>query len=316
MGAGLALIAEPGPERLREHSAATPENPFQTPEYAGAMQALGEQVLLLDASGAAGASTLAFLRRGWRGCFLRLDSVPPWPARSPVWRALLDGCTARAVTVLEIASYASIASDIPDLGADTVRRRRFEFPLAIDPNREPELSTQHRRNLARARKARLVVRHGADPGRARVHAALMAEALARHVGPDGAPPAIDSRVAEALLGSGAAEIHEAVRDDETFASVLVLRSARAGYYHSAGSSSAGRDCGAATLLVIEVARSLAECGAATFHLGGAGESEPGLRRFKEGFGATARPLEAVTAQLAPGAVRRLRGLWWRLLRNR
>jgi len=314
MRAGLAVVPDPEPLRLRELAASAPDNPFLTPAYAAARRTLGESVILLDPTGPHAAPTLAFLRRGWRGCTLRIDTIPPWPAASPVWRALLDYCAAEAVTILEIGSFASSATELPAFeGVKASRRTREEFTLSLASGAAPNLSSQHRRNVSRAHKAMLKTHHTADPARVRIHTALMAESLGRHAARGEAVPAhVDHASIEALVRVGAAEIHEALSGDTTVASLLVLHSAQAGYYHSAGSTEAGRRSGAATLLVTEVARSLAERGATLFHLGGAAAAETGLRRFKTGFGAVPRTLEAVTAHLTPAPARRVASLWRRL----
>jgi len=310
-------MPDPEPARLRDLAASAPDNPFLTPEYAAARRAIGERVILLGSTEAHERASLAFLRRGWRGCMLRIDSVPPWPANSLVWPALLDYCATEAVTILAIDSFASSRTDLPAFeNVNAARRTREEFTLALDSG-GPDLSEQQRRNANRAHKAMLVARQSADPARVAIHADLMADSLGRHAARGETVPArVDQTGFEALVRCGAAEIHEALRGDTTVASMLVLRSASAGYYHSAGSTEAGREAGAATFLVIEAARSLAERGATLFHLGGASASESGLRRFKTGFGAEPRTLEALTAYLTPAPARRIASLWRRLAGER
>ncbi len=316
MRAGIEVVADPEPGRLAELAASAPHNPFLTPEYALAMQALGERVLVFDNTGGTGPATLGLLRRGWRGCTVRIDSVPAWPATASIWSALLAWCETQAVTRLDIGSYASRVTDIPDLGPACVARPREEFTLPLDAAEPARLSSQHRRNAGRARRAGLIAGYGTDLDHASVHAGLVALSMHRLAG-RGEPVStnVDAARPHALVRHGAAEIHVARRDDAVLASVLVLRSARAGYYHSAGTTDEDRACGAATFLVLEIARSLASRGADVLHLGGAAPTEDGLRRFKTGFGAETRSLAAATVSLSPPLGRRAAGLW-RKLRHR
>jgi hypothetical protein len=84
----------------------------------------------------------------------------------------------------------------------------------------------------------------------------------------------------------------------------VITSAEAGYYHSAGVTSIGRYSGASHYLVCQISEALRNEGKKVLNLGGAAPDNPGLLRFKEGFGAIAVPLEAAQIDLVPEVIRR------------
>jgi lipid II:glycine glycyltransferase (peptidoglycan interpeptide bridge formation enzyme) len=100
-------------------------------------------------------------------------------------------------------------------------------------------------------------------------------------------------------------------DDEVFSSVLILLSDEVGYYHSAGSSDRGRRLAASHYLVDQVADRLRSDGRRCFNLGGASSTESGLARFKLGFGASIRTLEAAAFYLGSPAKRFLSEAWLR-----
>ena len=317
MSGALDVIASPDPAIIAAIAALAPDNPFLTPAYASAWRSLGESVFALrpSATHESAPGTLAFVRRGWRGASLRIDSVPPWPGSSPAWPAVLEFCRTQAIDRVKLGSFGSLVADVPPLEGETCRRRRWEYLLALR-NDLPDLSDQHKRNVARAHRAGLRHVQSRDPAGCRAHAELVEASLRRHrARGEPAPGAAHLASLEALILSGAAEVHEARLGDATAASVLVLRAERGGYYHSAGSSEVGRECGAAAFLVLQVARALRQDGADSFNLGGAGATESGLRRFKSGFGTVEYPLQAVSCEIPLPLARRAIGLWRRLLQT-
>jgi lipid II:glycine glycyltransferase (peptidoglycan interpeptide bridge formation enzyme) len=98
----------------------------------------------------------------------------------------------------------------------------------------------------------------------------------------------------ALLASRAGEIFQAVDGDRVLSSILVLRSSTGAYYQSAGTSPEGMKVGASPFLISQVAGILRQEGVQIFNLGGAGEDNPGLQRFKAGFNVRQISLQAAT----------------------
>lgn len=101
-----------------------------------------------------------------------------------------------------------------------------------------------------------------------------------------------TRTPAALVKHGAAEFFRATQDNQVLSSILVLRASRGAYYHSAGTSQEGMSIGASHFLIRRVAEILRDDGMEKFNLGGADSSNPGLERFKTGFGCQAVQLEA------------------------
>jgi lipid II:glycine glycyltransferase (peptidoglycan interpeptide bridge formation enzyme) len=91
-------------------------------------------------------------------------------------------------------------------------------------------------------------------------------------------------------------LFQALVGDRLLSSILVLRAAKGGYYHSAGTTAEGMACGASHWLVQHIAQALQSEGLQQFNLGGA--DEDGLVRFKVGFGSARVELEAADIQLA------------------
>jgi len=96
----------------------------------------------------------------------------------------------------------------------------------------------------------------------------------------------------ALLASGCGEIFQAVSGERVLSSSLVLRSGA--YYLSTGSSPDGLKLGSSPFLTWQIASILQQEGIRLFNLGGTGADNPGLRRFKAGFGAREVELQAAT----------------------
>lgn len=81
---------------------------------------------------------------------------------------------------------------------------------------------------------------------------------------------------------------------------LVLRSRKGAYYQSAGNSPDGMKLGSSAFLISQIADTLQQEGICSFNVGGTGADNPGLRRFKAGFGA--REIELQAAAFCPKSV--------------
>jgi lipid II:glycine glycyltransferase (peptidoglycan interpeptide bridge formation enzyme) len=156
-------------------------------------------------------------------------------------------------------------------------------------------SSQHRRNISRARKAGLSIMRAREAAACARHLELMDASLDRranrgeevNAGPQNARPM-------ALLNSRAGELFHAMHGERILSSILVLQSSRGAYYESAGTSPEGMKIGASPFLICGVAAILKSEGVRVFNLGGATAENPGLVRFKAGFGTREVALEAAS----------------------
>jgi hypothetical protein len=306
----------PSSVALSECAALALENPFATEAYARFREVTGDQTWTFElrdgdrlVDGCVG-----FERTGRMNRSLEVASLPALPVDSPFWEGLLRACRRRHVTQLELNSFASTATAIPALPGESWRRARAEYVLDLDPDKPLDLSTNHRRSLARARGRGLTIRRSVTGAAAAEHDELMRSSMVRRAARGEAVDVTShEETTRLLLASGAGELFQAVDGDVVLSSVLVLRSATGGYYQSAGTSPAGMECGASPFLIASIAACLARDGARRFNLGGAGPDNPGLQRFKSGFGAREIPLEA--AGCCPSGAWRValaaRALRWR-----
>jgi len=279
-----------------------PTNPFATPEYAEARTALGERpvVLALEEDGRIVVACLAFIQGRLFRRRLQISSLPVLPQRGVFWRGIWQFCRQRGIWFLQVDTYASLAADIPLLEGETSRRDRFEYVLDLESEALEIPSSNHRRNIKRAKRHGLTVRRSHNTTDCKQHAKLMDSSMQRRSARGEAVPAEqDTSIAEALLVTGAGELFQVVHEDKVVASMLVLRSTKGAYYHSAGTSPEGMEMGASPFLISEVAAILKNERARLFNLGGADPANPGLQRFKQGFGAQEVPLAA--ACFCPGS---------------
>jgi lipid II:glycine glycyltransferase (peptidoglycan interpeptide bridge formation enzyme) len=286
-------------------------NPLHTPEYAKAHESLGARSCLLGlyrddelVSGCIGFLSGSFLRRN-----LHIRSLPHLPDPATFWDGLLEVCQARGIWRMQIDTYASPGAVIPQLPGELERRVRWEYVLDLrEENFQDSIGSQHRRSIARARKAGLSIRRTHDVSAFTTHLDLMSASTERRVNRG---EKMDSQQESArplaLLASGSGEIFQAISGDQVLSSMLVLRSSKGGYYQSAGTSPEGMKLGASPFLVSQVADILKQEGVQVFNLGGAGAESPGLRRFKAGFGAREVELQAASFCPKPALQRKLHG---------
>jgi len=302
---------------LAELTALAPDNPFATPAYAAARQRLGDEPWTLGVarSGRLVTGCAAFARSGRLQRSLDITSLPELPEPEPFWRGLLALCRRERMTQLEVGSFGSRSTTIPSLPGEQSRRQRCEYVLAL---RADDLSTlltrDHRRNVARARKRGLTVRRALDASACAAHARVIGASMQRrHRRGESVPLDFPDDEARALVQEGAGELFQALEKDDVLSSMLLLRSPRAGYSQTMGTSAEGMKCGASRLVVFEAALALQADGATHLNLGGAGDEHAGLREFKAGFGAQPVALESASFSFAhpvrrmmSRAVRRLR----------
>ena len=289
------------------------ENPFLTDAYVSARQKLGGEVWILGTreGAAVGDAAVAVLRRGRLSTSLEIPSLPISAATDIFWQGVYAFCKRSKVTDLEGGTFGSSSFELPPLKGETSRTRRIEFVVPLRGATPAELSSNHKRNVKKATAAGLVIRRSADPELCLAeHHRLMGQSLGRRSARGEHVPQNVEEWPEhrAFLEAGSAEIFQVLQGETVLSSVLVLRSARAGYYESAGTSPEGMGLGASHFLIHAIGERLRTEGAVGFNLGGA---EPGssLARFKAGFGATEVPLEACTCYVGPGWRKKLRSAY-------
>lgn len=298
-----SVLAPPAP--LVERVAANdPTNPFCTSEYRRATETLGARTCMIGlwegdelASGCLGFLWGSFLRRS-----LSIPSLPSIPNPKIFWPGLLDLCRELKVWRLEIDTYGSPAGEVPFLRGELSRRTRWEYVLDLTcENILDGVSSHHRRNINRAAQSGMKIRRTCTPSDCVHHLQLIRASMQRRAdrGED-VDTNRDNLRQLALLANGAGEIFQAVSGDQVLSSGLVLRSRKGGYYESAGNSPEGMKQGASAFLISQIGATLQQEGICVFNVGGTGADNPGLRRFKSGFGA--REVELQAAAFCPKSV--------------
>lgn len=288
-------IGNPSGDLAARIAALAPANPFSTPAYVASQRELGfEPWALCSTRGDELVhGCYAFARSGRLNRDLEITSVEA-PPDGEFWDGLLRFCREDGVTKLQVGSFASSAARIPHLDGEVGRRRRVEYVLDLDgTDLWSALGSNHRRNVKRGRKADLELRRVSTPEVAAEHARLMrASTQRREERGEEVHNVRELDSLRALLRHGVGEVFQAVGNGEVLSSMLVCRAERGGYYQSAGTTPEGMQNGASHFLIHGIAERLQEQGAKQFNLGGAEAENPGLQRFKAGFGAEPVELEA------------------------
>ncbi len=301
------LVVEPNPsaadyERLLTSAVV---NPFHTAAYLEARRRLGGQPWIVswpDDSGARQACPAICEAGRWRRS-LTFDSMPDRPSAA-FWQGIMGLKRQHRITECTLGTFGSQLEQIPCLAGNVTRRSRSEWLLDLGGRDVfSGLSSNHRRNIKAATGARLEMLCASDNMAASRHARLVAVALQRRTDSGAAVghvPGLD--LFEAFARHGAAQFMQIVDGMEALASVCLLRAERAAYYHSAGAADKARELGASHFLILQAALRMQAEGIEIFNLGGAGDDNSGLQRFKAGFGARRQNSEAANCSWEP---------WWR-----
>ncbi|HTJ16933.1 MAG TPA: GNAT family N-acetyltransferase [Steroidobacteraceae bacterium] len=304
---------DPAIGRLRELSRLEPTNPFHTPEYAACRQQQGERAVLIRLAegerivhGCTG-----FLRSGRLTCSLEIPSRPALPeaAGDDFWLGLRAFCRSHGVTLAHVCSFAAKTGSIPSFSGEASRKQRWEFVIALAPP-QALVGTRkgHAYEIKRGRQAGLQLRRTRDEQALRQHVQLMNASMERRRGRGEAVSLVEhARSYGALLATGAAELFQAVANDQVMSSNMILLAPSGGYNHTQGTSAAGMECGAAHFLLSETATSLLAEGRSTFNLGGTDQAGTGLERFKSGFSKATQRIELEAASFQFGG--RAGALW-------
>ena len=282
-------------EQLVDLTSVYPTNPFYTRRYAETQRTLGLSPLafLLRDNGQIKSGCTAFMRKGRLTRSLEIASLPALDHRDVFWEGVTRFCHKQRITHLKVSTFASPASQIPLLKGETHRRKRSEFLIDLQkPDVWHDLSKNHARNIKRGRKNGLEMTRFNNSEACRSHAQLIGASMTRR-GKRGeaVTDAAPVNALGALIDSGAGEFFQAVLDGTVLSSVLVLLAKKGAYYHSAGNHPKGMAQGASHFLIQEIGNYLRERSFEVFNLGGSDQTNPGLSRFKAGFGAAVVDLE-------------------------
>jgi len=294
----LHFLAErsPGDASCRDLAGLASHNPFNTAAYAAVRSAAGAEPWLLavcrDKQLIAGC--YGFLQRGRLTSRFEVHSLPKLEQATPFWAGLVKLCREQRVAELKINSFGSIDTQIPKLDRELGRRARREYCLDLTaPSLWQALSSNHKRNIKRGKKAGLTLVQCGEAEAAEAHAQAIGQSMRRREARgEHVSTAAEASPFLALMAQGAGQLFQAKVEGRVMSSLLVLRAEKGAYYHSAGSVPEGMALGAAHFLVSGVAELLRDEGLEVFNLGGADASEEGLARFKAGFGAHPIDLEA------------------------
>ena len=309
MSVQFHATADPCEEDCEELSAQAPINPFCTFAYVQARRQMGFQpwLLSLRQDGKLIAGCTAFIKHRF---FLRpceIHSLPSVDDNKVFWDGLLDFCRKQRVHRLQINTFASQEANIPALPGEISRKNRCEYILDLtQQDLLRRFSTNHKRNVKRAKKKGVQVECVVTRQACEEHGALMSASMQRRKSRgESVSDQIGSQSSIAYTGQGAGRIFRAILDGKVVSSVLVLSSPSGGYYQTAGTSPEGMASGASHFLVYEIAMRLQDESVVLFNLGGVEESGGGLERFKRGYDPRAVRLESAEFWLAGTLKRKL-----------
>jgi ribosomal protein S18 acetylase RimI-like enzyme len=303
---------------LAKVASLTPDNPFYTEAYVETMRALGSQVVVLCLwqNDELLSACPALVRSGRLSKTLEITSLPALSDPAVFWEGLREFCRKSGVTILEVNTYASTVAQIHNFEYETGRIERVEYVIDLQSSDLWKQTRKgHRYNITRGRKAGLQVRRTIDSSACLEHINMMGASLERRrAHGESVLEDLPLATSRALLEHKAGELFQAVRDGQVLASALILKAAKGAYYQTAGTCEAGRECGASTFLVFEIAKALQDQGYQSFNLGGTEVGNRGLQDFKTGFGAAPVPLAAANFFLG-GSVKKKLFTTLRLLRH-
>jgi hypothetical protein len=306
MTGGLVAEQTSSP-RLAELERAFPENPFLTTRFARALEALGGRALLLTApprDGQAPCGALGVLWTGRLRRVLEISSIPATGADDPFWIDLRRFARSRRVTDLRLYSFGTPGGVLPALAGEMHRRKRVEFVVELSAGNPDGAMPDAMRGVRKGRRAGLQLRRSTDPAATVELEKLFGSSMARRASRgEQVPSAGDPSRFAPYLSAGAGEIFFAARDEEIVSGALVLRAAKGGYYIHGGTSEGGRQCWASHFLMHAICCTLRDEGCSRFNLGGAGDDEQGLARFKSMFATRKVDLAEAEVDVAPAGLR-------------
>lgn len=289
--AACRFVARPVVDLMTELKTLTPTAPGigMSPEQARSLIFGGQPwVLSVQGNGTNLGNAFATLQRGRLRCGLFVTLVSEIQGGDAFWNGVLDFVSRQDVTELRVKSVArpNPAAAIPRLGRETARFSNVKlYMLNLEkPDASSKFSSNHRRNIAKARKAGVHLIDLDPPEALRVHFDLTGLSLERRAkrGESTKLRASQDSVI-GLLASGAGRLFQAALDGEVLSSKLVYVVGEYAYYHDGGTSPKGMSLGASHFLMSEIMAILKKEGIRSMNMGVAAETSGGLWRFKEGF---------------------------------
>lgn len=280
------------------------ENPFCTDFFVKAMEQLGQEcwAIGIRADGVPRDAAIAVVRRGRMRSTLEIASLPAAAQGAVFWDGVYALLKRLKITDLIAGTFGSPSLELPTLLGEISRKRRIEYVLALkNGDFEARLSTNHKKNIKRARAAGVTLRHGSQHAESLAdHARMIGHSRKRRAarGEPVSTSAVEAKEQRAYVESGAGELFQAVHKGHVVSSLLVLRSARSAYSQSTGTSAEGMRVGASAFLFHSVCCELQRQGVRTINLGGAPEGSS-LAEFKAAFGATPVPLYECACYVGP-----------------
>ncbi|MFQ5634650.1 MAG: GNAT family N-acetyltransferase [Gammaproteobacteria bacterium] len=271
-------------------ASACPENVFCSVAYSRVIDDAGYRLAILadrDSSGAPAQGCYAVCRFGKLTNTLEIISLPAFRCPEEFSRELEAVCREQRINRLLIGTFGSPQGTmLPTIGRDRITRERLEFALDLTRSDFPaRLSNNHKRNRNKAIRAGLQVTEVTERGAVDDHLRLMNASIDRRADRGEAiGNESDGAKYGKFISAGAGSFYQARLGDDVVSSILVLRSEKGAYYHSAGTSPAGMKIGASIFTIVELAERLREEGCRVLNLGGTDPGQEGLRRFKRGFG--------------------------------
>ena len=285
---------------LERREKAAPLHPFRTKGYIVTMQESGYEPWILGLrSGSEEDWAAAFLKRGRLNRMLEIPSLPAAAGSAEFWEGVRVFCRKHGVTNLVLTSYASPAFELPPLNGEVSREVQYEHTISLEQDPSIGFCSSHKRNIKKARNRGAVLRRSRKHAACVDHARLMLQSRDRR-----ANRGEDINVSAAAddfypyLKNGAGELFQVEHGGAIVSSVLVLRSAEAGYSHTAGTSPEGMAIGASFFLVQGICEELKRENVKLFNMGGAEEGSS-LTYYKEGFGCSRSPVVLASCEIGP-----------------
>jgi hypothetical protein len=255
---------------------------------------------LFTLSGADGPVAVAagFIKKGRTVQSLEGVLLRGAPGDQALWEGLRNFAREQGLSQVSMEAIDGVP-EIPRLAGESDRGDRTVWPIDLaDTNLDTALAKNHRRNVRRAQRLGVEVSCSRDEEAIEDHLRLCRASLARRAERGEIPDLNEDRaLLRRLLSSGRATFYRALMGEHVHSSDLVTRIGDAAWYMSGGSDPEGMKLGTSHLLMLGIARELQTAGCRTLNLGAS--DEPGLSRFKLGFGA--RPVKIVRVTLEWGA---------------
>ncbi|MSR46495.1 MAG: GNAT family N-acetyltransferase [Planctomycetes bacterium] len=187
------------------------------------------------------------------------------------------------------------APDLATMGFTARERLEFVLDLAGDePTRMSRIKSSHRRKVRAGEKSGVIVADESGRTDLDLLRALQGSTQERRADRGEEMELLDpqqyQRLAATFVAGGSGRLFVGRKDGEAVSAILCGVERSRAYYLMGGTSAAGFECNAATLVLWRAATLLAERGVTELNLGGVprgaeteGHAQHGLWRFKEGF---------------------------------